>query len=85
MKKYHKDAYRAHELDAEQISMEQFAAQRAPVGKLIAHHLVRKIPPYEQTRKETSYGQHHLSRYKVEEIKQRTVTYFKKIPLAERQ
>ena len=44
MQKDEQDSYRCHEAHAEQEEAKEATAQRAPVGKLVAHQLLRHIP-----------------------------------------
>ena len=83
MQEDEKDADWADELDEEQVGVEQLAAQRAPVGKLVANHLVWQVPANEQASEEAAERKHHLPRDEVEEVEQRAFAYFDEVPLAE--
>ena len=50
--------------------MEELATERAPVGKLIPHQLMWKIPSHQQTCEEPAYRQEHLTSDKVEDVEQ---------------
>ena len=52
--------------------MEEAATQRAPIGKLVAHHLVGNHPPDEDARQEAHHGKEYLTRDEVEAVEQRT-------------
>ena len=44
MQKDKQDGHRCHKAQAEQEKAKEATAQRAPVGKLVAHQLLRHIP-----------------------------------------
>ena len=85
MQEYKKDADRTNILYAKYEYMEEFAAQGAPVCKLVVHHLMRQIPANKEACEETSYGQHYLSGEKVEDVEQRTAANLQSVPFAQRQ
>ena len=59
---------------------ESSVVECSPVGKLVAHHLMRHEPPYQDTGQEAHHRQEDLTRHKVEEVKQRLTKPRKMVP-----
>ena len=71
MKEDEKDADGTDILHEEQVEVEEASMQGAPVGKLIAYHLVRHEPSQEDAGQEPDNGQEYLSCQEVKPVEQR--------------
>ena len=71
MEEDEQDGQRTDVLDQEQVEVEETSAQRAPVGELVAYHLVGQKPTDKDTGQETDDGQEDLAGNEVEPVEQR--------------
>ena len=70
VEEYYQYAQRTHVFDAEEIDVEELSTQRAPVGELLPHYLMRQITTNHQTSEESAYWQEHLTRDEIKDVKQ---------------
>ena len=71
MKENQQDTHRTNKAHQKKEHTEKRAPQRAPIGELVAHQLVRNKPPYENTCEESADGQEQLSGDEIEKVEQR--------------
>ena len=62
---------RTHVLHKEQVEVEETSTQRAPIGKLVVHHLMRHEPTNKDTSQEADNRQEYLTCYEVEPVEKR--------------
>ena len=70
MKEYKQYAEGTDIFHTEEIEVEEAATHGAPVGELVAHHLMGDSPAYKQTGEQTTYGEEDLTCDKIEDIEE---------------
>lgn len=71
MEENEEDAERTDVLHQEEVKVEKGAAQRAPVGELVADDFVGDEPTDEDAGEEAHHGEENLTRHEVEDVEQR--------------